>query len=202
MSDILSDLVHNAGLNHYVRDNAVAIWEVDLSGYSEQNPETHSVPMMEFELFKYKKVADRTYPKSQVTPQRFQVKRHIPEGRDPLEGKPEVNVNPPENFTPGERFTDERREKMNLNSDGFLWDEEVRMAEEWIKDHESAFAWSEAEKGMFSEDYFPPIEIPTTEHEPWRVPNIPISRGIYERVIQIIKDKIAPGVYEPSNLSY
>jgi hypothetical protein len=32
--------------------------------------------------------------------------------------------------------------------------------------------------------------------------NIPIPPGIYERVIEIIRDKMAAGVYEPSNSSY
>jgi hypothetical protein len=40
------------------------------------------------------------------------------------------------------------------------------------------------------------------EHVPWVLKNIPILPGKYNEIIRIIKDKIASGVYEPSNSSY
>jgi len=44
--------------------------------------------------------------------------------------------------------------------------------------------------------------IPIVEHIPWSLKNIPIPPGIFPRVVEIIKSKIAAGVYKPSNSSY
>src|SRR5271156_1595156 len=91
---------------------------------------------------------------------------------------------------------------MPINKDGFLWPDEEKLIHYLIKAHEKAFAWDETEKGKFSNEYFDPVVIPTVEHVPWVLRNIPIPPGIHERVVDIIKDKIASGVYEPSNSSY
>lgn len=39
-------------------------------------------------------------------------------------------------------------------------------------------------------------------YKTWSLRNIPIPPGIFDRVVEIIKSKIAAGVYEPSNSSY
>ena len=39
-------------------------------------------------------------------------------------------------------------------------------------------------------------------HEPWALANIPISLGIREQVVTMLKDKLKAGVYEPSQSSY
>ena len=44
--------------------------------------------------------------------------------------------------------------------------------------------------------------IPTIEHVPWVQKNISIPRGIYDQVIEVLKNKIQAGVYEPSSSSY
>ena len=102
-------------------------------------------------------------------------------------------------FTPGKRYTQERKDRMAIGMGDFLWLEENYHL---IKAHEEAFAWVEEEKGPFSTDYFNPIVIPTIEHVPWVLRNIPIPPGIYNQVIEVIKQKIKAGVYEPSNSSY
>lgn len=63
-------------------------------------------------------------------------------------------------------------------------------------------AWDKLEKGRFSDNWFNSILIPTIEHTPWALKNIPIPPGILDEVIKIIKDKIASGVYKLSNSSY
>ncbi|TFY76788.1 hypothetical protein EWM64_g7225 [Hericium alpestre] len=63
-------------------------------------------------------------------------------------------------------------------------------------------AWCEAEKGRFCDEYFDPVVIPTVEHVPWAHKNIPIPNGIMDKVIELFKEKIAAGVYEPSDSSY
>ena len=58
------------------------------------------------------------------------------------------------------------------------------------------------EKGRFKDEYFAPIKIPVIEHIPWVHKNLPILPGILKKVIKLFWEKIAAGVYEPSNLSY
>jgi hypothetical protein len=78
----------------------------------------------------------------------------------------------------------------------FLWLEEEKLAHELIRLQE------EIEKGRFKEEFFAPIVIPTLEHIPWALRNIPIPPGIYDRVINIIHEKMESGVYEALNSSY
>lgn len=44
--------------------------------------------------------------------------------------------------------------------------------------------------------------MPTIEHVPWALRNIPIPPGIYDEVVRVIRDKIKSGVYEESSSSY
>jgi len=60
----------------------------------------------------------------------------------------------------------------------------------------------DTEKGWFKDEYFTPIKIPVIEHIPWAQKNLPIPPGILEKVIKLFREKIATGVYEPSDLSY
>ena len=147
----------------------------------------------------YKKVANKVRPVPATLPEQFRIVRHT--HPDPLEGLPVLPFQPPP-FVPGQRFTEDRRADLALNEDGFLTEDEVRLIEWLIVRHEQAFAWDESEKGHFKDEYFPPVLIPTIEHIPWVFKNIPIPNGIFDEVVRIIKDKIASGIYEPSNSSY
>ena len=147
----------------------------------------------------YKKVANKVRPVPATLPEQFRIVRHT--HPDPLEGLPVLPFQPPP-FVPGQRFTEDRRADLALNEDGFLTEDEVRLIEWLIVRHERAFAWDESEKGHFKDEYFPPVLIPTIEHIPWVFKNIPIPNGIFDEVVRIIKDKIASGIYEPSNSSY
>jgi hypothetical protein len=73
---------------------------------------------------------------------------------------------------------------------------------DFIRNHETGFAWNDKERGTFREDFFPPIDFPVIPHTPWVERNIPIPPGIYEEVCDIIRKKIESGAYEPSNSSY
>lgn len=153
----------------------------------------------ETQSFAYKKVANHIKPVATTLPEDFRIVRRIP--CNPLESMPTLPTHPPE-FTPGLRYTTERMKVMNINPDGFLWPEEVKLIHHLIKSQELGLAWTEDEKGKFSDEYFEPITIPTIEHIPWVIRNIPIPPGIYRQVIDIIKAKISAGVYEPSSSSY
>src|SRR3981081_3001 len=71
-----------------------------------------------------------------------------------------------------------------------------------MMEQNQAFAWDDSERGRFREDFFPPVVIPTVEHRPWVYRNIPIPHGIYDEICKMVQQKIAAGVYEPSNASY
>ena len=148
---------------------------------------------------KYKKVANRVKPAMTAFPPEYRVVRNIT--GDPLEGMPVLPTNPLA-FTPGERYTQERYEAQEIADIGFLWPEERLLTHHFLKLQEKGFAWTEAEKGCFRTDFFPPAHMPVIPHTPWRYKNIPIPPGILDDVVKIIKDKIASGVYEPSNSSY
>ena len=96
----------------------------------------------------------------------------------------------------------ERWEAFGWRRTGFLWEEEEKLVFEVLMKNEGALAWEDAERGRFREDYFDPVIIPTIEHEPWALKNIPIPHGLREEVIKFIKEKIVNGTYKPSGSSY
>ncbi|GAW05691.1 DNA RNA polymerase [Lentinula edodes] len=71
-----------------------------------------------------------------------------------------------------------------------------------LKKNEMGIAWDETEKGRFREDYFPPLKILMIAHTPWADRTLPIPPGIRNKVIQLVREKVASGLYEPSNSSY
>lgn len=154
-----------------------------------------------FAARKYKKVADRVKPLLTDLPDQFRIVRR--EHPDPLADLPEVPEKAPP-FSPGQRFTQERYDEMRaqLIEEGFLWEDEIDIVLHMVFVHEMGFAWNEMERGVFDPKYFDPIRIPTVPHKPWVVKNIRIPPGLLPRLIEILKGKMAAGVYEPSNASY
>lgn len=151
------------------------------------------------EVFKYKKVANKVRPVPATLPEEFRIVRRA--HPNPLEGMPEVPVRTGE-VRGGERFTRERLDALDVDPGGFLWPEEKKLVHWLLVAHERAFAWDETGRGAFKAEYFDPILIPTMEHVPFTLRNMPIPPGIFEEIVRIIKEKIAAGVYEPSNSSY
>ena len=89
-----------------------------------------------------------------------------------------------------------------LNAGDFLWPEELKLIQHILKLNELMLAWTEVEKGRFSDEYFAPVKIPVIEHIPWVHKNLPIPPGILKEVIKIFQEKLAMGVYERSDASY
>ena len=79
----------------------------------------------------------------------------------------------------------ERLDKLKLNSNSFLWPEELKLVIYVLKVNEHTMAWTEAEKGRFCDEYFTPVKIPVIEHVPWAHKNLPIPPGILEEVIKL-----------------
>ena len=87
----------------------------------------------------------------------------------------------------------ERWEVFGWRRTGFLWEKEEKLVFEVLMKNEEALAWEDVERGRFRDDYFYLVVIPTVEHEPWALKNIPILHGLHEEVIKFIKEKVACG---------
>ncbi|KIN92682.1 hypothetical protein M404DRAFT_36837 [Pisolithus tinctorius Marx 270] len=135
-----------------------------------------------YHVLKYKPVARKVRPVPTSMPAEFQVEHR--EAEDPLADLPVLPTHPPL-FMPG--------------SFG-LW--KLDLVQWLVREQEDAFAWDALERGTFREDMFPPLKIPTLAHKPWIKWNIPIPLAIFREVVNIIKEKISAGVYEPSTSSY
>ena len=129
----------------------------------------------------------------------FHITQSLPD--DPLSRLKPLPSHPP-NFIPGVRFTQERADNLDLDPANWLWLDKVKLIRWIVREHELAFAWIPTERGRPDERYFPPVKIPTVPHTPWVLQNIPIPLSMWADTIQIIKDRIASGVYEPSAAAY
>ena len=150
-------------------------------------------------VLKYKHVDKKVKPIPVALPKEFCNIRHIP--KDPLLMLPLLPTYPPD-FMPSNRLMQEHLDKLDLNSDSFLWPEELKLIQHILKLNEGSLAWTEAEKGRFYDEYFSPVKIPVVKHTPWIHKNLPILLGIYNEVVKIFKKKLAAGIYKYSNTSY
>ena len=149
---------------------------------------------------KYKPVALKTRPLLADLPAKFRIERRIV--GDPLVGMPPLNPTPPSRFLPGSRYTAERCAELRRRHEHFLLPAELDLMDDMVLNQETAFAWTDAERGSFRCDFFPPVEIPTVPHKPWVLRNIPIPPRLYDEICDQIRKKIASGVYEPLNSCY
>ena len=171
-----------------------------VTGDPVNEEEEEDTPLAVFVGKKYKPVGLKVRPVYAELPEKYRIKREIK--GDPLENMPGLSPNPSD-FCPTGKYTQERKEIIDkLHPGDFLWPEERKLMHHFMMVQEAGFAWTDEERGSFRHDFFPPVEIPVVEHEPWVEKNIPIPRGQFEEFCRIIKKKIDAGVYEPSNSSY
>ena len=169
-----------------------------LVSYATINEDDHNIDTSDV-LGAYKKVDVRVKPVPGVFPQEATVYRRFP--NDPLANLPLLLKNPPE-FIPSEKISQERMDIINVNSKSFLWPEEEKLFKHIMLLNEDALAFVQTDRGTFKESYFTDYIIPTVPHVPWSFKNIPIPPGLRNNVIELLKEKIAAGVYEPSQSSY
>lgn len=148
----------------------------------------------------YKQVDRKVKPVPAVYPEDAKVERRFPE--DPLASLKPLPVHPPSFQPDGGRLSQQRLDEMELNPTGYLWPEELKLFQHILQLHQNHFVWEDHERGSFSEEYFTPYIIPLVPHVPWAFGNIPIPPALKERVVQLLREKIAAGVYEPSQSSY
>jgi RNase H-like domain found in reverse transcriptase/Integrase zinc binding domain len=148
---------------------------------------------------KYKPVDRKIKPVPGILPEQARVIRKIPE--DPLISLPHLSFHPPE-FLPTSKLTTERMEEFKLNENTGLLLEEKKLFSHIIQLTEPVWAFDPSERGTMRDDYFSPYIIPLVEHIPWADRNIPIPPGILPQVVTLLREKVAAGVYEPSQASY
>jgi hypothetical protein len=147
----------------------------------------------------YKRVDQKVKPVSTTQPRGSHVRRTIP--IDPLLSLPDLTPNPPA-FAPNGRMTRARLDELEINKEGFLSKEEEQLFEHVMYLNQDALAWEDIERGTLSDEYFSPYVIPTVPHTPWEDRNIPIPPGILSKVIEVLKLKMAAGVYEHCQSAY
>lgn len=147
----------------------------------------------------YKTVAKKAKPVSGTFPEEARVHRTIP--RDPLLSLKPLPTHPPQ-FNPTTCITQERMDDLKINEDGFLSSEEENLFKFIIREHERTLPYEEKDRGTLSQEYFSDYIMATVPHVPWEYKNIPIPPGIRDKVVELLKAKIAAGVYEPSQSSY
>ena len=147
----------------------------------------------------YKRVDQKVKPVPAVFPEDARVVRKLPE--NPLASLKSLPYHPPR-FIPTDNLTTERMKALEVNHEGFLWPEEEKLFKHIIKVNERVLAFDEEERGTLQEDYFSPYIMPVVPHIPWAHKNYPIPRGIQEKVVDLLRDKMKAGVYERSQSSY
>ena len=153
----------------------------------------------EAHVYKYKKVEDRIRPVPAIMPEDVKVKRTLPE--DPLKNLPVLPSHAPD-FIPTQKITQERMDKLGVDENLDLTEEERRLLKHILVLNERSIAFEENERGTFRRDYFSDYQIPVTEHVPWVDKNIPLPPGHREEIIRLLKEKIDAGVYEKAQSSY
>lgn len=190
--------LHNTKIHHtaYLRPMGEEIWLVQVLISPRDVPEEED----ETAVFGMYKTADkRVKPIPGVYPEEARVTRTFPE--NPLDSLPALSPNPPE-FEHTTKLTEERVAALKINPDGFLLPEEEKLFLDIFRMNERALAFTDDERGTFSEEYFSPYIYPTVDHIPWEQKNIPIPPGMRDKVISELKKQMAAGAYEPSQSSY
>jgi hypothetical protein len=149
---------------------------------------------------KYKPVTKKVKPIGATLLEEFRIVRNI-QG-DPLADLPILSPFPID-FSPTSRYDQASFDIIEKNHPhGFLTAKERRFMHHFMMIHQDRFTWNETQKGLFCKDFFPLVCMLITEHVPWVLWNMPIPPGIYNAILDVVRKKIAAGVYEQSNLSY
>ena len=178
---------------------------MDTESYAVSGRDSGSLDVREAEtgrikhVLKYKTVDKKVRPVPGITPESTKVTRRFPS--DPLRNLPKLPESPKE-FVPTAKFTQERMNKLGIDANHHIRPEEQKLLKHVLAINERSIAFDESERGTFRQDYFSDYKIPINEHEPWMEKNIPIPPGFRDQILQMLREKIDAGVYEPTQSSY
>ena len=153
----------------------------------------------EAQIYRYKKVEDWIQPVPATMPEDIKVQCTFP--RSPLNNLPALPKHAPE-FIPTEKLSSEQMEKLNIDNNPHMTEEEQHLLRHVLAINERSIAFTEDERGTFQQDYFTDYKIPVVAHTPWMDRNIPLPLAQHEEIIQLLKEKMETGVYEKAQSSY
>ena len=186
VAEILQDTFQHAGSTRPPKEVVLAC-------------QTHKGSNQSVQVYKYKKVENRIRPIPTTMPEEVKVKRTFPD--DPLKNLPILPTQAPE-FVPTAWVTQERMDKLGIQDNPELSEEERCLLQHVVTINERSIAFEENERGTFRQDYFSDYQIPVTPHVPWADKNIPLPPGQREEIIRLLKEKMDAGVYEKAQSSY
>ncbi|EMD31742.1 hypothetical protein CERSUDRAFT_59643, partial [Gelatoporia subvermispora B] len=82
--------------------------------------------------------------------------------------------------------------------EGFLSEAEIDLMAHVVIKNEKAIAFTDAQRGTFSREYFPDYQIPHIEHTPWQRPIIKIPKALEDDVRRLITEQQDAGKFEYS----
>ncbi len=85
---------------------------------------------------------------------------------------------------------------------GFLTKSEVELLIQVVMQFKKVIAFTDLERGTFSQDYYPNYVIRMVPHKPWLRKPIRLPQSRQEEVTRIMKEQMESGKYEPSCASY
>ena len=100
----------------------------------------------------------------------------------------------------GARLTPERIERLQICAD--LLPDEKEFLLEILHRREESLAWEFSEVNRICREVAPPQKIRTIPHQAWQAPSFPIPRGLLRTVIDMLRDRIDSGIYEPCDGPY
>ena len=168
----------------------------ELEDQSDTEPDLENIPKA---VFKYKRVDQKVRPVCMITPESMKTHRQFP--YDPLLNLPKLPHHPP-TFLPSAKITTERMAGLAIEDHDELLPEERKLLQHVILLNERSIAFTEDERGTFKQSYFSNYIIPTVEHKPWIEKNIPLPHSTKDKIIDLLKEKVNAGVYEPTSTAY
>jgi len=85
---------------------------------------------------------------------------------------------------------------------GFLTKSEAKLLIHVVMRYEKAVAFTDLERGTFSQEYYPDYVIRIVPHMPWLQKLIRLPQSRQEEVIRIMKEQMESRKYEPLCASY
>jgi hypothetical protein len=126
----------------------------------------------------------------------------LPEGSE-LRMKGVTTDPPPRNPAGiGHRFTDNTLWELKVGGGGFLLPAEEVRFQRMLGRHGKAFAFSPTEIGCVDPTIVEPMMIFTVPHVPWNLKPIPVPRAHIPELMELLKQKVEMGIFEPSSAPY
>lgn len=212
VASVFYSFIMEGGKEHVVRfeeEMLEELMEEESRGSEEGGPSKTSTPKTATEAegatplesyTMYKPVGKKVLPVAEAFGQEQTTKLHRPPlSRDPYQTP--LTAHPPE-FVPGGRLTEERIAKIDFGPEGWLRPAEKNLILHVLRLREKALAGSAEERGKLKPTWADPVKAATVPHKPWKEKPIPLPAALRDQITELVKERIATGLYEPSTSAY